>query len=117
VYYFNMNENNWQTMWSDDQIRMLLLEQSRAFWESDTGIRREKLADLERVAHLPHAVVISGLRRVGKSTLLAQMAHQLGRESFYYVNFEDERFIGFSQRMPIISTNSWWNFQVIARSS
>jgi len=82
-------------MWSDDQIRMLLLEQSRAFWESDTGIRREKLADLERVAHLPHAVVISGLRRVGKSTLLAQMAHQLGRESFYYVNFEDERFIGF----------------------
>ncbi len=90
-----MNENYWQTRWSDDQIRTLLLEQSRVFWESDTGIRRDKLADLQRAAHLPHAVVISGLRRVGKSTLLAQAAHQLGKESYYYLNFEDERFIGF----------------------
>jgi predicted AAA+ superfamily ATPase len=32
---------------------------------------------------------------VGKSTLLAQMAHKLGKDSFYYVNFEDDRFLGF----------------------
>jgi hypothetical protein len=53
------------------------------------------LAAIERALPLPHAVVISGLRRVGKSTLLAQFAHRFGEELFYYVNFEDERFLGF----------------------
>jgi len=33
---------------------------------------------------------------VGKSTLLAQYAHRLGQGQFYYLNFEDERFLGFS---------------------
>jgi len=40
-------------------------------------------------------VIISGLRRVGKSTLLAQLAHRLGKDQFHYVNFEDDRFLGF----------------------
>ena len=72
----------------------MLLEQFQAFWRRDTGIERTQLAELERAAPLPHAVIISGLRRAGKSTLLAQMAHRLGEDKFYYVNFEDERFLG-----------------------
>lgn len=90
-----MNANTWKARWSRDQIRALLLEQSRAFWQRDTGVERQRLADLERAAALPHAVIISGLRRAGKSTLLAQFAHRLGEDHFYYVNFEDERFLGF----------------------
>ena len=39
--------------------------------------------------------MISGLRRVGKSTLLAQLAHRIGQDTFYYVNFEDDRFLSF----------------------
>jgi hypothetical protein len=74
----------------------MLLEQFQAFWRRDTGIERTQLAELERAAPLPHAVIISGLRRAGKSTLLAQMAHRLGEDKFYYVNFEDERFLGFA---------------------
>lgn len=73
----------------------MLLEQFQAFWRRDTGIERDQLAALERAAPLPHAVIISGLRRAGKSTLLAQLAHRLGDDTFYYVNFEDERFLGF----------------------
>ena len=73
----------------------MLLEQHQAFWQRDTGIERTQLEELERAASLPHAVIISGLRRVGKSTLLAQLAHRLGSESLYYVNFEDDRFLGF----------------------
>jgi predicted AAA+ superfamily ATPase len=76
-------------------MRAMLLEQFQAFWRRDTGIERAQLAELERAAPLPHAVIISGLRRVGKSTLLAQLAHRLGEDKFYYVNFEDERFLGF----------------------
>jgi predicted AAA+ superfamily ATPase len=73
----------------------MLLEQFDSFWKRETGIPRDRLADVERAASLPHAVIISGLRRVGKSTLLAQLAHQLGQEAFYYLNFEDDRFLGF----------------------
>lgn len=90
-----MNENNWKSKWSKDQIKAMLLEQHQAFWQHDTGVERVQLAELERLAQLPHAVIISGLRRVGKSTLLAQLAHRLGAKSFYYVNFEDDRFLGF----------------------
>jgi len=74
----------------------MLLEQFEAFWLRDTGIERTQLAELERAAPLPHAVIISGLRRAGKSTLLAQLAHKLGKDEFYYVNFEDERFLSFA---------------------
>jgi len=73
----------------------MLLEQVQSFWQRDTGIPRSQLAVVEQAAALPHAVIVSGLRRVGKSTLLAQLAHRLGREQFYYVNFEDDRFLGF----------------------
>ncbi|HOT91320.1 MAG TPA: ATP-binding protein [Anaerolineae bacterium] len=89
-----MNENFWRAKWTQDQIRALLLEQFETFWRVDVGIPRTRLADVEQAASLPHAVVISGLRRVGKSTLLAQMARRLGRDQFYYLNFEDERFLG-----------------------
>jgi predicted AAA+ superfamily ATPase len=90
-----MNENNWKNKWSRDQIKAMLLEQFDAFWKYDLGIVRTQLAQLKQAAALPHAVIISGLRRVGKSTLLAQMAHQLGGDKFYYLNFEDDRFIQF----------------------
>jgi uncharacterized protein len=90
-----MNENYWQNKWSNEQIRTMLLEQVQAFQRQATGVERAQLAMVERAAQSPHAIIISGLRRVGKSTLLAQLARRLGAERFYYVNFEDERFIGF----------------------
>lgn len=95
MYDFSMNENTWKQRWSKEQIQTILIEQSDAFWQRDPGIEREKLVDIQKAASLPHAVIISGLRRVGKSTLLAQLAHTLGKESYYYLNFEDDRFLGF----------------------
>ena len=70
-----MNENFWKSRWSQDQIKSMLLEQFDSFWKRDTGIPRDRLVEVEKAAGLPHAVILSGLRRVGKSTLLAQMAH------------------------------------------
>lgn len=90
-----MNDIPWRARWSTEQVRSLLVEQFEAFWRRDTGVERHQLALLERARSAPHAVVISGMRRAGKSTLLAQLAHRLGEEAFHYVNFEDERFIGF----------------------
>lgn len=90
-----MNENKWISKWTKDQIVAMLLEQHQGFWQRDTGIERTLLGEIERLVPLPHAIVISGLRRSGKSTLLAQFAHRLGEEHFYFVNFEDDRFLGF----------------------
>jgi predicted AAA+ superfamily ATPase len=66
-----------------------------SFLEKERGIQRTQLKIVEQAAALPHAVIVSGLGRVGKSTLLAQKAHTLSKESFYYLNFEDDRFLGF----------------------
>lgn len=90
-----MDEIYWKSKWSRDQIKAILLEQSETFWRYDTGTIRTQLVEIERARSSPHAVIISGLRRAGKSTLLAQMAHGLGQEAFYYLNFEDDRFISF----------------------
>ena len=73
----------------------MLIEQFDSFWARDIGTERTQLDEIERAAKVPQAVIVSGLRRVGKTTLLAQMAHKLGRDAFYYVNFEDDRFLGF----------------------
>lgn len=95
LYDFIVNDNNWRARWTGDQIKALLIEQFDTFWRHETGVERSQLAELIRAGPLPHAVVVSGLRRAGKSTLLAQLAHRLGEDKFYYLNFEDERFLGF----------------------
>ena len=87
MYGFIMNENYWHTRWTKEQIKAMLLEQFHVFWRLETGVERDQLHAVEEAAPLPHAVVISGLRRVGKSTLLAQFAHRLGENQFFYVNF------------------------------
>lgn len=90
-----MNEDNWTTQWSTDQVKTILIEQMEYFQQYELGITREALPKLLNLKNTPHVVIISGLRRVGKSTLLAQLSKQLGSDSFYYLNFEDERFINF----------------------
>lgn len=78
-------------------LKTLLLDQSEQFKAKDLGVEREKLAQIEKHASSSYALVISGLRRVGKSTLLAQIARKFYPEDdYYFVNFEDERFLNFS---------------------
>lgn len=95
TYNFIMNENYWKMKWSKDQISAMLLEQYSTFLNQESGIQREKLFEIEKYFQIPHAVIISGLRRVGKSTLLTQIAKKIAEDSFYYLNFEDDRFLGF----------------------
>ncbi|MBM3129901.1 MAG: ATP-binding protein [Chloroflexi bacterium] len=90
-----MSEIPWKSRWTRDQVKAMLLEQFTAFGQRDPGIERDQLAQIECATATPHAVIISGLRRVGKSTLLTQLARRLGESAFYYLNFEDERFLGF----------------------
>lgn len=90
-----MNETFWANRWSTEQIRALLVEQAETFRNQSRGIPRARQSMLEAASASPHVVVISGLRRAGKSTLLAQFATKLGEDRFYYANFEDDQFLGF----------------------
>lgn len=75
-------------------LKDVLLDQCDEFRAFPLGIEREKLKSVKAALNAPHAVVISGLRRCGKSTLLAQIAKNFYKEKDYaYVNFEDERLL------------------------
>lgn len=77
-------------------LKEIVLEQEKDRRELDKGIPRTALAAALRHAVLPHTVVVSGVRRCGKSTLLNQVIGDLYKEGVYYLNFEDERLIDFS---------------------
>ena len=91
-----MAEYLWREKWSQTQIQTILREQFDQFWKRPTGVERAQLAAVRLAADSPHAVIVSGLRRAGKSTLLSQLAHQLGEDQFYFVSFDDDRFLGFA---------------------
>jgi len=71
-----------------------LVEDQRAYFLARAcGVARE--ADIAACSAHRRVVAISGVRRCGKSTLLRQVAERLeGR--FHYLNFDDERLLGFS---------------------
>ena len=72
-----------------------LKEQQQSFSDRDLGVEREALDELGQIIDTPQIIVISGLRRVGKSTLLAQIANKYLNDNYYFVNFEDERLLNF----------------------
>lgn len=78
-----------------DVIKQILLEQE-TINSADIGIEREQLALVESLVPLSHAIIISGIRRCGKSTLMRQILRKFYEEKFYFVDFEDERFVKFT---------------------
>ncbi len=83
-------------MLSEEQIKEILVQQREAIIKKDFGIEREVLKEFDTKIKLPHVIVLTGLRRSGKSTLLKQLIHKYYNEKdFYYINFEDERFFNF----------------------
>ena len=73
------------------KIEEVVLDQLANFEQKDSGLKR--LVDFKKYLTTKQIVVISGIRRSGKSTLLKQLADEL--KNFYYINFDDERLIDF----------------------
>ena len=83
-------------MISKDQLKQALAEQREAILQKPFGVERTALSHIGEKAKLPHIVVLTGLRRSGKSTLLRQLIkRQYHDKDFYYINFEDERLFNF----------------------
>ena len=70
------------------------VERQKMKLESDDfEIEREMLSELPKLDN--HALVVSGIRRGGKSTILKQFVKKSG-EDFFFLNFEDVKFSQFS---------------------
>jgi predicted AAA+ superfamily ATPase len=83
-------------MLSDDELKEILVRQRAVIQNKDYGIERTVLKDLAPRVRMPHVIVLTGLRRSGKSTLLRQIMREYYHDSdFYYINFEDERLFDF----------------------
>ena len=78
-------------------LKELILEQKKEFEKDDVFVKRSALENIENYLELPHIIIISGLRRSGKSTLLKEIHQYLfNGKTVYYFNFEDERLINFT---------------------
>lgn len=79
-----------------DQLKQVVADQRAALLNKPYGIERKVLADIDHAIKLPHIITLTGLRRVGKSTLLRQIIRKyFADQHFYYLNFEDERLFRF----------------------
>ena len=75
-----------------DELRFIVRAQAKNVSKLGNGIKREKLRVIKPAKRF--ALIITGVRRCGKSTLLRQMMSSLGKS--YYLNFEDPRITEFS---------------------
>jgi len=83
-------------MLTKERIKEILFEQQTKINAKEFGIERNVLSQIENKIQIPHIVIISGIRRCGKSTLLRQIiANYYQNQNYYYINFDDERWLGF----------------------
>lgn len=79
-------------------IKQLILEQEKAKRFTTFFVEREQLKLIDSLVPLPHAIIISGIHRCGKSTLMRQILKKHYDEDIYFVDFEDERFVTFTSQ-------------------
>jgi predicted AAA+ superfamily ATPase len=75
------------------EIQEISASQKLALKRQEKGLRRQLLLKLPDIQS--HALVISGIRRCGKSTLLRQFVQKLKRP-YFYLNFDDIRLVSLS---------------------
>lgn len=74
-----------------DILKQVILEQKETF-EKEMDIVKRIFP--EKMLHTPKIVIITGIRRCGKSTLLRQISQSY--KEYGYFNFEDERLLDFT---------------------
>jgi len=75
------------------EVKDISAAQRMALEQQEYGLKRQILSELPDIQS--HALVVSGIRRCGKSTLLRQFVRELGRP-FFYLNFDDIRLAAFN---------------------
>lgn len=74
------------------KLQEIIIDQNNIFKKKDEGLGRN--ISNKNFIESNRIIVISGVRRSGKSTLLKQISLKL--KNFFYINFDDERLISFT---------------------
>ncbi len=77
-----------------ESLRQIILDQ-QLIHQGAAMIERSLPYDLKSVMESSHIVILTGVRRCGKSTWL-QKCRQDSPQSHYYVNFDDDRLVSFA---------------------
>lgn len=75
-------------------IEQVVNQQKDRLTSRDAGLKRELVPATGSLSS--HALIISGVRRCGKSTLLMQMIQQMDSSLVFYLNFESPHLYDFS---------------------
>ncbi len=78
-------------MTSKQELKNIIESQRKQIKSKNKGLMRDKLKDIKITKNF--ALIISGIRRCGKSTLLLQS--MIKQKNFHYLNFEDPRMKSF----------------------
>lgn len=83
-------------MISKELLKEVLLEQERRInsAKKEDFVIRERLNEIKKFIKIRHSIVVTGVRRCGKSVFLSQIINNFF-ERYYYINFEDERLADF----------------------
>ncbi len=76
-----------------DTLRHVVLQQKSETFQPEAAVNRIVLGEILKWFKDNRIIILTGIRRSGKSTLLWQIMRQ--KTDCCYVNFEDERFIDF----------------------
>jgi len=74
-------------------LRKIVLKQKEEMQKLDGTVRRDILDEILTWFKDNRVIILTGIRRCGKSTILRQIMKE--KENYCYVNFEDERFLDF----------------------
>ena len=75
-------------------IARVIEQQKSRLMIKDSGLKRELIPATQSLSS--HALIISGVRRCGKSTLLMQMMKEMDKDTVLYLNFESPQLYEFT---------------------
>lgn len=78
-----------------DLLKEIIISQEDRRALRDHYIDRVQTPEIIKSFLTPHATVVMGVRRCGKSSLLNHLLQEHFPEQFFYLNFEDERLLKF----------------------
>lgn len=78
----------------EETIKIVIEQQKERFLSKDSGLQRD--IDLSLKSINSHAIIITGIRRCGKSTLLLQIINKLKGKNILYLNFESPQLYNFN---------------------
>lgn len=78
---------------NQQDLRKIVVKQKEEIEKLDETVKRQILKEILNWFKDTRVIILTGIRRCGKSTILRQLMKNI--ENYCYVNFEDERFLDF----------------------